>query len=254
MTFELKSWPREHYVDGGGDPFLFYVVYGEIDDPQPLSRSVYRSNGVPAGMELMSYGPDQHPEVPGSFREGYLWKEFVAADPHRSTTVERCRHCMVLRGTPDDASTLDYLRDAVGLITYLIDQGGCAIYDPLMFRWWAPDDWKRALFEPDAAVPRSHTVLLVSPEQDSALKWFHSRGMIKFGRPDISVHDVPAEREAGVIELCNRLIANQAFGHVVPDDFEIEMESLPPGGVIRHAGHRDDPNFNNVHLDVSWPT
>lgn len=253
MTSELETWVRKHYVAGGGDPLLFYVVYGVIDASAALSRSRYRSNGVPDGIEVMSYGPSSHPFVPGSFRAGYLWDEFVANDPELAATVGRCEHCIILRGTPSDSTTLDYLRDTVGLITYMIDHGGCAVYDPIMFRWWHPSEWKRQLFEPDAAVPCHHTVILVSEEKDPSSKWFHTRGMRKFGRPDISVRNVSTEFEDGVIDLCNRLIEHQAFGQVVEDGQQIRMTSLPSGGVIRHGGDLDDPDFNNVHLDVSWP-
>jgi hypothetical protein len=76
--------------------------------------------------------------------------------------------------------------------------------------------------------------------------------MRKFGRPDVSVHGVSADVEDGVFDLCNRLIEHQAFGHVVPDGQEIRMASLPSGGVMHYGGNLDDPEFNNVHLDVSW--
>lgn len=253
MTSELETWERKHYVAGGGDPFLFYVVYGEIDASARLTRSKYRTNGVPDGIDVMSYGPTKHPDVPGRFRAGYLWDEFAANDPELAATVGNARHCMILRGTPTDSTTLDYLRDSVGLITYLIDHGGCAVYDPIMFRWWQPSEWKRQLFEPAAAVPGHHTVILVSEENEHSSKWFHTRGMRKFGRPDISVRHVATELEDGVIDLCHRLIELQAFGHVVQDGQQIEMASLPSGGIIRHSGDLDDPDFDNVHLDVIWP-
>ena len=195
MTSELETWERKHYVAGGGDPFLFYVVYGEIDLSAPLSRGTYRSNGAP--VDVMSYSPDKHPDVPGSFRDGYLWDEFVGDAPELAAIVAQCEHCMTLSGTPSDSTTLDYLRDTVGLITHLVDHGGCAVYDPLMFRWWEPAEWKQEIFDPTGTVPRHHTVILVSEEDDPALKWFHTRGMRKFGRPDISVHNVPAELEDG---------------------------------------------------------
>ena len=231
---------------------LFYAVYGEIDASARLSRSRYRSNGAPDGIDVMSYGPSKHPDVPGSFCKGYLWDEFAASDPKLAAIVERCEHCMILRGTPNDSTTLNYLRDTVGLITYLLDHGGCAVYDPLMFRWWDTSEWKQQIFEPAASVPHNHTVILVSDEEDPSLKWFHTRGMRKFGRPDISVHNVASNLQDGVIDLCNRLIEHQAFGHVVRDGQQVKMASLPSGGVIRHRGDLDDPDFNNVHLDVSW--
>lgn len=253
MASELETWERKNFVADGGDPMLFYVIFGQVNPSDPLSRSKYRTNGAPEGIAMMSYGPNKHPDVPGSFREGYLWDEFVANNPELAATVEACEHCMVVRGTPTDSTTLNYLRDTVGLVTYLLDQGGCVVYDPFMFRWWSPSQWKEEIFEPAAAVPRHHTMILVSQEDDPSRKWYHTRGMLKFGRPDISVHNVSAEHEDGVVDLCNRLIEHQAFGNVVQDGQGIKMASLPPGGIIRHRGDLDDPDFNNRHLDISWP-
>lgn len=253
MTSELKSWNREYYVAGGGEPFLFYVVFGNIDLSAPLSRSKYRSQGAPAGIDVMSFGPEKQPEVPGSFCEGLLWDVLVEEAPDTAAEVIRCEQCLVLRGTPSDDTSLDYLRDTVGLITYLLDQGGCAVYDPQMLRWWPPAEWKSEIFDPADSVPGHHTVILISEEDEPGLRWFHTRGMRKFGRPDISVHNVSAEEEEGIIKMCQRLIDLQARGHVVSEGQVIRMDSLPTGGVIRHAGDFDDPEFNNVHIEVSWP-
>lgn len=250
MTQHLDHWDRPNFVRGEGDPFLFYVVFGEVNATTPLSRGKYRSNGIPDGMQLMSYGPQNHPEVPASFQQGYLWDEFAAEDPELAHTVSQSSTCMVLRGSPTDSSSLNYLRDIVGLITYFLEQGGCAAYDPLMFRWWNSADWKTTLFEPGAPVPLRHTVILTSEEDDPSLTWFHTRGLRKFGRPDISIHNVPEHLTTGAIALCNRLIEHQAQGQVVPDGQQIRMSSLPDGGVIHHAGYMDDPDFNNIHLDV----
>jgi hypothetical protein len=81
--------------------------------------------------------------------------------------------------------------------------------------------------------------------------WFHTRGMRKFGRPDVSVHDVPASYRDAVVDLCNRLINLQALGGVVPEGQEIQMDHLPPGLVCRHEGGADDPDFNNTRVEIS---
>ena len=140
MASPLETWERKHYVPDGGEPFLFYVVYGEFKPSEPASRQKYRSNGCPDGVDVRSYGPRSHPEVPASFREGYLWDQFVVEDSELAATVARSEHCMIVRGTPNDPTTLDYLRDTIGIITYFLDHGGIAIYDPLMFRWWPPSE------------------------------------------------------------------------------------------------------------------
>lgn len=253
MATELKTWEREYYAANGGEPFLFYVIYGDIDASQPLSRSKYRTNGAPDGIDMMSYESNQDDNVPARFREGYLWDEFAEQEPALAEEVAACDHCLILRGSPDDDATLNYLRDTVGLTSYLLDQGGVAVYDPLMFRWWSPEEWREQIFEPAAPVPTKHTVILISQENDPSLKWFHTRGMRKFGRPDVSVHNVSPYWDDGVTDLCNRLINAQALGHVVAESEEIRMKSLPAGGVFRHKGDLDDPDFNNVHIEAVWP-
>jgi hypothetical protein len=251
MAAELTTWERPRFVEGGGTPFLFYVLMGEINAAAPMSRSKYRSGGIPDGIDVMQYGPGGHPEVAASFREGFLWNQFAAEHPDLAATVAQCKHCTILQGEPTDSTTLNYLRDLVGLITFLAENGGHVIYDPFMFRWWPIPDWKEQIFEPAEAVPHRHTVTLISNEDDASLKWFHTRGMRKFGRPDISVHNVPAELEDGVQDLCNQLIAYQAQGGVIRGGQEFNLPSLPCGGVLRHAGDLDDPDFNNFHIDVT---
>jgi hypothetical protein len=250
MTIEFAPWERRHYVAGGPQPFLFYVIYGAIDTEAPLSRRAYRCAGYPAGLDVMAYGPGSNPEIVERFRSGLLWDKLMDQQPALATAVEACDRCLIIRGSPDDSSTLDYLRDTVGLITHFADHGGCAIHDPFRLTWWEPATWKQRIFAPAAPVPREHTVILVSDEDDPSSQWFHTRGMRKFGRPDISVRHVDAAHRNGVIDLCNRLIHSQAEGAIIPDGQEIHMASLPSGGIIRTAGDVEDPDFNNSHLDI----
>jgi hypothetical protein len=44
-----------------------------------------------------------------------------------------------------------------------------------------------------------------------------------------------------------------AFGGMPADGETIQMKSLPAGGVVRHRGDLDDPDFNNVHVEIEWP-
>jgi hypothetical protein len=191
--------------------------------------------------------------VVADFLEGYAWRRLEAEDPDLAGRVRSSPGCVILRGGLADPPTLDYLRDCVGLLTHLLDNGARAVYDPQTLRWYSPRAWREAIFDPAGPVPRHHVVILWSEEEEGGLAWFHTRGMRKFGRPDLSVRRVgPAFREA-VIELCNRFIEHQAFGAVIPEGEPIRMASLPPGGVARHGGSLEDPNFNNVHVEIRWP-
>jgi hypothetical protein len=74
----------------------------------------------------------------------------------------------------------------------------------------------------------------------------------KFGRPDLSVHNVPPSLQEGVIDLCNRFIEFQAFGGVIEEGQGIRMRGLPEGMTCHHGGDLDDPDFNNVHVEITW--
>jgi hypothetical protein len=255
MPDDLADWPRRYYQGPGGRPFLFYVVFGAFPPMPALSRQEYRSSGVFPGLQLSHYDRGKHPDVLDGFRQGYLWDELKRHEPGLAEAVQAADECLILRGELEDQGDLNYLRDTVGLLTFLLDHGGVAVYDPWMFRWWQPAAWKGQVFQPGRAVPRQHVVILTSEEpEDASLTWFHTRGMRKFGRPDLSVHGVPSQYREAVIDLCNRFIEYQALGGVIEEGQEIRLKTLPSGMTCRHAGDVDDPDFNNVHVEITPPT
>jgi hypothetical protein len=77
--------------------------------------------------------------------------------------------------------------------------------------------------------------------------------MRKFGRPDLSSHNVPTRYREAVIDLIERFIEFQALGGVIAEGQEISMKRLPSGMTCRHGGDLDDPDFNNVHVEITPP-
>ncbi|MGD9366484.1 MAG: hypothetical protein PVH87_12350 [Desulfobacteraceae bacterium] len=213
-----------------------------------MSRSTYWSNGVPSGFELMKYERSKKPDVFDNFCEGYLWETLQKEDPEQAMTIKDAESCFILRGEVDDQPDLNYFRDAIGILTYLADSGGVSIFDPHMFKWWRIDEWKPKAFMDHEAYPRHHVVILFSDEPDG--QWFHTRGMRKFGRSDLSMYKVMPEIRNGVIEMFNRFIEFQAFGGIIEEGNEIRMEGLPAGLFCHHTGDLEDPDFNNVHVEI----
>jgi hypothetical protein len=253
MSTSPSDWSRPYYKQPSGKPFVFYVVYGKFGEMPALSMSKYRSVGVPKGCHLSNYDSQQHAKALATFQDIHVWKEFQKRDASLGKDVSKSTQAMILQGEVDDCPTLNYLRDAIGLLTFLLDHGGIVIFDPQMFHWWPPDEWRARIFDPADSVPTHHVVILTSPEPASSLTWFHTRGMRKFGRPDLSVHHVPAQCHKAVIDMCNRFIEFQAFGGVIEEGQAIKMKTLPKGMICRHGGDLEDPDFNNVHVEITWP-
>jgi hypothetical protein len=254
MPEQLADWPRRFYQRPGGKPFLFYVIFGASPQMSALSRQEYRSNGVFPGLQLSHYDQSKHLDVLDGFRQGYLWDELKRHKPGLAEAIQAAGECLILRGELEDQSDLNYLRDTVGLLTFLLDQGGIVVYDPWRFHWWESEEWKDRIFKPGGAVPRQHVVILTSEEPEApTLTWFHSRGMRKFGRPDLSVHRVAPNYREAVIDLFERFIELQAFGGIIEEGQEIRMKMLPKGMICYHTGDLDDPDFNNVHVEITLP-
>jgi hypothetical protein len=249
MTEILPEWRRPHYQPGGGDAYLFYVVYGPALGEVSISPGRYRCDGVPDGISIMGYGPSERPEVVRRFREGAIWQTLRLRDADLANAILAEERCVVISGRVTDPPSLNYFRNVIGLVTFLLDHGGMAVYDPHMLKWWSAPDWRDKVFSPAAAEPHTHVTILASAEADGT-EWLHTRGLRKFGRPDLSIHRVAATYRDNVIDLCNRFIELQALGGVIPEGQEVRMPDLPPGLRCFHGGHEDDPDFNNVHVAV----
>lgn len=252
MPVELQSWPRPHFAPGGGNPLLFYAVFGRFDLNRPLGRTKYRTAGMPEWLKLVSYERAAQPDAFAGYQTGPAWELLTRDQPILARDAEAAPQCVALRGEPTDPPTLDYFRDTIGILMWLLDCGGRAIYDPQMLWLWSADEWREEAFEPNEPNPDRHTTILVSPE-DAGTSWYHTRGMRKYGRPDLSVRGVGQPHADAVTMMIERFVELQTLGGLIPDGEVIRMKSLPPGGVCRHAGTPDDPDFNNVHVEIAWP-
>jgi hypothetical protein len=242
---ELKEWRRPQYQKGGADAFLAYVVFGNLDKLQ-VSRSRYRTQGLPPSLSVRS-GSDCN-----ELRSGIFATLLAKDDPELLSAVTSAPSCVTVMGSVPDPQDLNYLRDTVGVLTAMSDAGAVAILDIQSLRWFSKAKWRSEIFDPATAVPRHHVSILWSEERGRL--WIHTRGMRKFGRPDVSVSRVPPASREAVIDLCNRFIEMMAFGAIVPEGQPIRMKNLPTGLKCHHVGSVDDPDFNNVHLEIRWPS
>ena len=246
----LKTWERKYFTEPLDSAFIFYCIHGNFSTDFNISVEKYRTSGLPAGCDLMKYDPNTHPEYVKAFLEGYLWETLKGSDSPLANQISNSKECFIIRGELKDSSNLNYLRDVVGIITYLLDNGGVSVYDPQSFRFFGKKDWMENIFNPDGSVPRNHVMILYS--EQNGLKWYHTRGLRKFGRPDLSIHQVSPQYENAVYDLFNRFIEYQAFGGIIRDTQEIKMNSLPKGMWCENKGDFEDPDFNNKHIEIHW--
>ena len=233
---------------------MVYAVFGKFDGGLQLSRSRHRSGGPPEGVKMSQLRREKDPKAFEEFEQG-VFGQLLEKQPSLAGAVRSAPHCLLVRGTVRDPKDLTYLRETVGVLAAALDSGGVAVLDPQRLTWWSPGEWREQIFVPDASVPRHHVVILVSEEKDGmpGTEWIHTRGLRKFGRPDLSIHRVKPEHKAAVLDLCNRFLEMQAFGARIPEGQPITMSTLPSGMTCHHGGSLEDVDFNNVHLEIRWP-
>lgn len=247
-------WPRPQWTDTGQDAVVLWFVFGDFEPELPVDGTKYRTRGVPAGIEFSRYRNADLAEWPGYPLDGALGRLLRDEEPARVAEAAAASECLMLRGNLRDPHDLDYLRDAIGLVTALVDLGGVAVVDPQMLSIFGRDAWRRHFFAADRLEPRDHVLILCNEDETHAGRLHvHTRGMRKFARPDISVRNVPADAANAAGQLVERFVTFEALGGTVDEGYEVALDDAHSMRVV-HAGGLDDPAFNNVHFELTWPT
>lgn len=245
------NWFRLYFSEPLYNPNIFLVIYGDFNADFRIPGK-YRITGMPDGINLMKYGPDKHPEVVHSFCEGYVWDELESTNGELAESIENSEECFVITGETSDTENLEYFRNVIGMCTYLLDHGGVGIYDPYQLKYWTKDEWIETAFEDDKPNPFNHVVILKSLNEDGT-SWFHTRGLLKYGRPDLSLRKVPSDQEEVVFGLFKSLVEFQALGGIIFEGQKITAQGVPPGMQCSGLkGSLEDPDFNNMHIEILW--
>ena len=239
---------REYFKDVDYKPFLFYVIFGVRGDQLQVSASKHHVDGFPEGLEMHGLNRLEHGDYIDGFFSGSM------GDILRSQNAdlyEKCRSasdCVVIRGDVMQDDTLDYMQNVIGIGKAFFDQGAVGILDVLTFSMFSEEKWTEKFFEQEINA-QNHVTILVSEENGGY--WLHTRGLIEFGRPDLSMH---AKDDAG-IEECRQIFNQMIFysGQGVFFNGEVNLHT--------HSGNTytvkatfvndfDNDDYNNAYCNV----
>lgn len=254
-TAQTPEWPRPYWQPGADeDVLLQFYVFGKFDPHElviPARR--YGSPGLPGGVDLKRFQNIELRKWEGYPLAGALGGIMRDEAPDTYEQARIAPEVLVVRGQLQDGPGLDYLRDTLGVLAALLDIGGRVILDPQIMGLFDADAWRARYLVPGGAPPRSHVLILRSDEPGSDRSWVHTRGLRKFGRPDLSFRQVPAHEleRAGV--LCEKLLEMQVLGTRFAAGQALEVEGMQQALVAQPGGSLDDPEFNNRHVEFRWP-
>ncbi len=237
----MAVWKTPYLQPFGQSPYLFYAAFGQSE---LTAQARCWSGTLAEGLQVSSVEA-------ALFREGPLWRMAEDEQPSLASAVAACSTAVVINGEVARHESLDYLLTTLELLAHLIENGAVAVYDPFALLWWDAPAWEALLAHGSIFNPFDHVALLASPEEGGTT-WLHTRGMRKFGRPDLSVRGVAREAAEMVKKMLDRFINFQALGGVIEAGREVRMNGLSgsyrPGPV---TGDLEDPDFNNTHIEIA---
>ncbi|QAU24859.1 hypothetical protein EO087_13380 [Dyella sp. M7H15-1] len=249
----FPAWQRPHWQPSDEEILVQFYVFGEFQ-PIRVPSAQYGSDGLPEEVELTSHHHSALREWEGYPLKGALGDLFQSDAPEAFEKAMAAPQVLVLRGRFKDSADTGYLRDTFGVLAGLLDIGGVAVLDPQILSLFSADEWRQRYLIKDGAPLRNHVLILRDEEDDSDRLWIHTRGLRKFGRPDISLRDVPAQEIDRAGSLCQRLVELQALGAHFKDGQSLEVDGVFGGVTAELGGGYDDPRFNNTYVALHWPS
>ena len=245
----LPVWPRPHHVPDGGAADITLFVFSQVGvtgESLPLKP---RAHGVPEGglpdeVELRTVSRSDAPEwVDGFFSPALMalasrdlgWGDRPPVEP---TSV----HVVTVRA--DDPPDLRHIQAAWALARAFLDTGGFALLDAHAQRWLGPEQVAQ---RPDVfrIADEVNIVFEVEPSHGFG-HILHTRGLRKFGRPDLVVTAVPPKHGVRIADLVNALAESLALGQPLHAGDVIQLPGL---GSLRADALDPGTNAPELHLD-----
>jgi hypothetical protein len=250
---QTSASPRPYWQPSSEEVLLQFYVFGKFEQELVIPAMRYESPGLPAGVDIQRFQNLALRQWEGYPLKGALGEILREESPETFEQARTAPDVLVVRGKISDRNTLDYLRDTLGVLAALLDIGGSAILDPQILSLFSAEDWRRRYLVQGGAPPRNHLLVLRNAEETAGRSWIHTRGMRKFGRPDISLRNVPDREIDQAGALCEHLIDLQSLGTHFVAGQQLEVDGLSEDLVAQPGGSLDDPQFNNTYVAFHWP-
>jgi hypothetical protein len=252
-TNTAAAWPRPHWQPSEEQAVLLFFVFGAFPEDLVIPAARYGSPGLPEGVELQRFQNAVLSRWEGYPLSGALGELLKEDSPEAYAAAKVAPHVIAIRGRFPDSDHLDYLRDTLGVVAALTDIGGKVIIDPQILSLFDAASWRDHYLVQGGAPTRHHVLILCSPEETKGRSWIRTRGMRKFGRPDISLTNVPDREIDRAGALSERLVDLGALGSHFEQHQTFEVDGVEGGLTVELSGDESDPAFNNSHAAMRWP-
>ena len=247
---EDNTMERKFYEDIGYKPFLFYVVFGVSADDLEISRSKHKVDEIPEGLDVVALSRPEHSDYLDGLLGGDIGRVLKNADSDLYETCVKTEKVVILKGEIQKDSTLDYMRNVIGIIQAFMDKGSAGVLDLMTFTLYSPSEWNKRFFEQDEVNAQNHVLIMFSKEDNGY--WIHTRGMAEFGRPDYGISNVPENKLEDYKQVIDQMVFYGGQGILFKGQAKIHIRSGKTFTVKpEFVNDFENDDYNNAYYNVT---
>ena len=247
----VPVWPRPHFVAGGGPADVTLFVFSQVGVDGTTLQLKTRAHGVPEsglpeGVDVQTVARADAPEwVDGFFAPALMalaerdlgWKGRPPVEP---TAVH------VVKVTAEDPGDLSHIQAAWALARAFLDTGGFALLDAHAQAWLSPLALRERPVDVPMRMADEVSIVFETEPEHGFGHLMHTRGMLKFGRPDLIVVGIPPKHGVRIADIVNQLAERLALGARLDPLDTVELEAL---GMLRADRYIPGENAPELHLN-----
>lgn len=249
----IEPWRRTSFQSGGAQNVFQLFVFspgalkGDVDFS--ASRFGLPSKDAMAFVEVRELPREVDSAWFDGFRSGSLRALATEALHGDIALLDAATQLTAVLVARDDANELTHLQAGWAVAQWLIARGATVVLDAQTNRFWRGADvasWPAG--RPFTLTSDLNVVVEAEPTSPTAN--IHTRGLQKFGRPDVVVRDVPGERWDAVAGLVRVVAAMLADGMIIkPGD----AKTIDEQRIVFREMKGDDLHLNNSALELTAP-
>ncbi len=128
--------------------------------------------------------------------------------------AEEARHEVWVTLSDAGGSVSDAVLETTRFANELAERADGVVQDLIALRFFGPGGWRNPEAVEDFDV-RDHVTIHALADDGGGWDWLHTHGLVKFGRPELEVYDVPAELADGAGPLLNEIAHYLAEGALI---------------------------------------
>ncbi|GAB3338349.1 hypothetical protein GCM10027452_11410 [Micromonospora halotolerans] len=246
MTVPIAPWGRPAFRPTGSRAAVTLIAFADEDVRQSgpdLGLHVAAPNTAPtAALDVRVHRYADSPDWIDGWRTGPL-RNIAAGQLGDLDRLDAASCCYSITVEVDDPRDLTHLQLAWAVAAMLADAGSCATLDAYACNWLPGSALVSLSPHRPFTIQQEVSLIAETEPQPGFGHPVHTRGMVKFGRPDL-IAGVPADRIEDTAGILNHLARMLAEGHVLVPGQQLRFDGRRTLAVTTYAPDATTPDVN----------